>query len=210
MFEVQTHLLHVVTMSSIQEKIFAATTAQEIFDLVDSGLDANASFVLIHSVTRIRGHAFPLQYSRTGEVAEALIKCGADVTVAIQERSMDVTLLDVDLPVEVVRVILEQNKLDVNARNIFSVGPLETAVRNNNIDLIRLLLEYGAEASYAIHNCGSVEAMKLLFEFGADPKTESDFYGTLREHYYKSMKRQMCRGQTIDSELRKIVDFLDN
>ncbi len=97
-------------------------------------------------------------------------------------------------PIESIRFLIDQG-LDVNAIDSGGYTPLLYAVRQRNVEGIRLLLENGADKLIENENQDGVSALrmvflnkpnnydivKLLLEFGASPDTKNKNGKTVRE-----------------------------
>ncbi|PSX15188.1 ankyrin repeat domain-containing protein [Photobacterium kishitanii] len=99
-----------------------------------------------------------------------------------------------DVPVDSIRFLLEKG-LDVNAIDSYGNTPLLYAVRQRNVEGIRLLLENGADKLIEHENLEGVSALRmgfdsmplnyevfdLLLQFGADPDVKKDGWKTARQ-----------------------------
>ena len=80
--------------------------------------------------------------------------------------------------VDVVKILLSQHNIDVNAHDLSGVSPLWAACQNNMTEVVKLLLRSGAEPNLAkkdgctpvwiASSRGHEECLKLLIKHGAD------------------------------------------
>ncbi|SJN59904.1 Ankyrin repeats (3 copies) [Vibrio ruber DSM 16370] len=142
---------------------------------------------------------------RNGQIqqAETLIKDGADIhriSESEQWSYLHKILMSTSTdpeespPIESVQYLIDQG-LDINAIDSYGYTPLIYAVRQQNIEGMRLLLENGADeliehrASDDATPLNMVfdskpyryEIMKLLLDFGADPDAKTEKGKSVRE-----------------------------
>jgi ankyrin repeat protein len=89
-----------------------------------------------------------LSARRAGEVAETLIKLGADVnaTMTVQSRPLHTAAIAGNL--EVVEVLLNHGA-DIDAQNEYGFTALHYAVGHDEIEIVKLLMDRGANALLA-------------------------------------------------------------
>ncbi|CEO37625.1 ankyrin repeat domain-containing protein [Photobacterium kishitanii] len=97
-------------------------------------------------------------------------------------------------PLESIKFLLEKG-LDVNAIDSYGNTPLLYAVRQRNVEGMRLLLENGADKLIEHENLEGISALRmgfdsmplnyevfdLLLQFGADPDVKKDGWKTARQ-----------------------------
>lgn len=158
-----------------QSPLFFATTREVVEILVEAG----ANVMAIESIGLT-----PLHKTPTGEAAQALIDGGADV---MAENPKGLTPLHTAKNAEVAEVLID-NGADVNyvkipewydrsgSRNPPKETPLYWAILGNRADVVRVLLEYGADARqpldkertllhHAARYANSAEIIELLLEY---------------------------------------------
>jgi hypothetical protein len=108
------------------------------------------------------------------------------------------------------RAALEESPEDVRARDLLGATPLHIAVSHGRIDLVRVLLEYGAPVNArtpdgtvpiepAIHN-GDREIVQLLVEAGADLDVHAYHDLTVREAIEEHMPDIVTLGLERDRQ----------
>ncbi|SJN59831.1 Ankyrin repeats (3 copies) [Vibrio ruber DSM 16370] len=142
---------------------------------------------------------------RNGQIqqAETLIKDGADIHRISESEKWSYlhkilmstsTDPEESPPIESVQYLIDQG-LDVNAIDSYGYTPLIYAVRQRNVEGIRLLLENGADKLIEHRGIDSINALrmafrgkpfvydvvKLLLDFGADPDAKTEKGKSVRE-----------------------------
>lgn len=165
-----------------------------IQSLVDSGLDINA---------KTRDGETPLfiaaKFSHI-DIFDFLLEAGADVDVKIPQKWYhleDVEEWKVFQHASFkgwsdVVMSLIKHEIDINVKTVKGDTPLHLSLRNNNLEIVKHLLEAGADCNVSndhgtafecfIKNCRSVEVVKLFLESGAYIQTY--YYEVLSKHVF--------------------------
>lgn len=186
----------------------SATTSQQVFDLVKKGFNVNA---------RISESSLPLQLAQNEEVAQALIDCGADVAISVYGYELDGRinrncgrcLLHSLKNVDVIRVVLSQNKLNIDSMDLYGKTPLYVAVRKRLPDVIHVLLEHGANPNHALFACSNINVLRILLKFGVDVNLRCPRFGlTLFQISMQQLKRCMLRNSKLIPVVKEFCLFL--
>jgi ankyrin repeat protein len=131
---------------------------KDIQDFLDLGLDPNMKD---DNGTSLLAHAIAINDRKSFRL---LLSYGADVNegdllhLAVKNRN-----------IEMIQILLE-NKIDVNKKNSKGVSPIFTAAEDNQVEIVRWLLNYGAdpdiEATHHVCRQGNLEIAKILIEQG--------------------------------------------
>lgn len=200
---------------TIKIQLSWSKNAQHVLDIVGNGLDVNAPI----KSTRANGKCysrFPLELARTKEVAQALIDCGADVTkqiIRINEYGSVVekyqeTFLHSTRHSEVLKVLLDQNKFDIDVLSSYGNTPLMNAAHRGDVDSVRLLLERGANPQKALFHCRNADIMKLLIEFGVDVKTTTDLHIRKTLLQYQISLLECAKSDGLEKKMLELCRFL--
>lgn len=116
-------------------------------------------------------HMNTLVYAQNDEVADFLLERGVDFHPFMHGAKDTINPLTRVKSPKVCKKLIEKG-YDVNKVNIYHESPLSNAVRDDNIELAKLLLEHGAlitpkeadDFSNAMRHIKSVEMLKLLIE----------------------------------------------
>ena len=164
--------------------------------LLDRGADPEVAdgdgFKPIHSAIffnrqgHIRQHQTPpTDTLRAGRIAGLLLERGASYNIFL-------AAVFGDMPA--VKKWLAEDSALANFADTHHRRPLSAAARRHDIDMMRLLLEHGADPSLPERDCprghalwiaalyGNVEMARLLLEHGADPESSAESGGKALDH----------------------------
>ena len=113
------------------------------------------------------------------EVVELLLNAGANVNHQTDEKWTPLQTAVYNKRPEIVKLLLNQNDIDLNATNSEDRYALFHAITNNDTEMVKLLLDAGAEPNLAPKTIapplptagqrGVLEILDLLIDAGADP-----------------------------------------
>jgi len=136
--------------------------------LIQAGANVNS---------KMNGNVTPLMLSvdmafGQPEIAMALIRAGADVSVADKNGDTALIIATTESSDEVIRSLLERGA-DPNSRGPGGETALHIAASNGMLGRAKLLLDHGADAS--IRDASRKSPYDLALTTSADPKVQADF-----------------------------------
>ena len=153
----------------------AANHADVVEVLIDAGADIEARDNYSHSPLLVASQRGELR------VVQMLVRAGAGVCVTSDEGDTCISLAAVNGHTETVRALLCMPEVDVNESDNWSCTPLHRAAFDNYSDVVRLLIDAGADVEAtnssgcaSLHRAcegggaGELEIVKTLVEAGAD------------------------------------------
>lgn len=134
--------------------------------LIDAGAD-------VHAEDHV--HSQPISNASTPEVARLLVDAGADINFISGEGYSRLKYAAEGGSVEMIRTLLDMGaETDAEAKR-HTTTPLYVAVQQDDMEIVRLLLEAGANPNaqnvdrwFPLSNAESMEMVKLLLDYGAD------------------------------------------
>ena len=198
-------------MATDAERLFEAMNtgdAEEVRRVIDAGVDPNAKddsgVTVLYSTSQAAGlNAMDMRF------VEVLLEKGADPNLANDVEDWRYPpLFHVVSPqhLDVVKLLLEHDDIDVNAKYENDTGPLHWAIAPDRLPMVKLLLQKGADVNArhylgytVLHKAadwGLLEFVELLVAHGADVNAKSDSGDTVL----------FCTVESATSPSRQTID----
>ncbi|KAF8767040.1 Alpha-latrocrustotoxin-Lt1a-like protein [Argiope bruennichi] len=112
-------------------------------------------------------------YYEAYEILEYLVQKGAEVNVLSQSHRMEPPLFAACSlgRLKAVRILLQSPNLDIDQRDFFDRTPLWAAVRSRSLEMVKLLLDHGADVA-AAKNFTSCPLLLTMPSLGRNPHCE--------------------------------------